>query len=88
MHLTQEKLQEQNKDLKTQNDKLNSTIFALKSEISAKKTKITILKNNNKDFLTEKSIKKSFGSLFDKTEDEKKRFSDFAKQIRKEKTEL
>ena len=87
IEITKEKYYSQIKDLKYQNDSLNSLILSLKSEISEKDAKIDAIQSYNKKSLAEQLIKENVQNLYDRIEGDKKRFNDFSKTLRKEKND-
>ena len=76
------------REMKSLNDTLNSSIILLRSELYEKDAKIKILESYNKQSLAQELIKDNVTSLYAKLDADQKRFNEFSRLMRKEKSEI
>lgn len=88
LEISKEKSTDQIKTLSMKNDALGSTIAMLKSEISKKTVKIEAFEDYYKESPAEKIIKENIESLYERIESNKVKAAEFAKLMRKDKTEM
>jgi hypothetical protein len=77
-----------NREMKSSNDSLNSTIILLRSELYEKDAKIKILESYSKQSLAQELIKENVATLYGKLDADQKRFNEFSRLMRKEKLDL